>query len=150
MIARKVALILVTSTHCLASQHLRGKLNVVSDLLSYSGICRANPHPLASDNPTDCDLTARFHAHLPQLIPSTFTISPLPDELSSFAILVLQTAELSYIQSRRAHMKDATESGVVGPISATNWVSPITLSSISYPTGNGNFFSYIKGQAAGQ
>jgi hypothetical protein len=139
LIARKVALILVTSTHCLASQHLWGKLNVVSNLLSYSGLCRSNPHPLASDNPTDCDLTARFHAHLPQLIPSTFTISHLPAELSSFAILVLQTAKLSYIQNKRAHMKDGTESGRVGLISATNWVSPITLSSISYRTGNGNY-----------
>jgi hypothetical protein len=128
-----------TSTHCLASQQLWGKLNVLSNLLSYSGLCRSNPHPLAPDNPTDCNHTARFHAHLPQLIPSTFTISPLPAELSSlFAILVLQTAKLSYIQNKRVHMKESTQSGV-GLISATNWVSPITLSSISYQAGNGNF-----------
>jgi hypothetical protein len=37
IIARKIARLLTETTHCLASQHLKGSLNVVADLLSYCG-----------------------------------------------------------------------------------------------------------------
>jgi hypothetical protein len=96
-IARKVARLITATTHCLASQHLKGSLNVVADLLSYCGLSRAAPHPIAADNPDDRTLTRRFHSLLPQLIPHNFEISPVPDEILSFVVLVLRTTELSFI-----------------------------------------------------
>jgi hypothetical protein len=65
--ARKLALLVTGSEHCLASQHIKGETNLVADLLSWSGDIRGAPHPLAMDNPSDDELTLRFHSHLPQL-----------------------------------------------------------------------------------
>jgi hypothetical protein len=84
-------------SHCLASQHLKGSLNVIADLLSYCGSSRATPHPLAADSPDGRTLTRRFHSSLPQLIPQNFEISPVPADIFSFAVLVLQTTEWSFI-----------------------------------------------------
>jgi hypothetical protein len=52
VVARKVARLILGSKHCLASQHIKGELNVVSDLLSFKGESRGKPHPLAFDSPT--------------------------------------------------------------------------------------------------
>jgi hypothetical protein len=94
--ARRLLARLVTgSSHCLASQHIKGDKNTVADLLSFAGDTRGETHPLAPDYPSDCILTERFHSCLPQLIPASFNISPLPSEISSFVILALQTLELS-------------------------------------------------------
>jgi hypothetical protein len=124
LVASQIAHLILHSLHCLASQHIKGLLNVVSDLLSYSGSLRSSPHPLAANNPDDHVLTQHFHSHLPQLIPKTFSICPLPPKISSFAILVLQTAKLSFIQNKRVHMKAGITSGNTGSISATNWFLP--------------------------
>jgi hypothetical protein len=78
---------------CLASQHLKGLLNVVADLLSYCGSSCATPHPLAANNPDNCTLTHCFHSSLPQLIPHNFAISPMLEDILSFVVLVLQTME---------------------------------------------------------
>jgi hypothetical protein len=136
LITRKVARLLTATTHCLASQHLKGSLNVVADLLSYCGSSRASPHPLAADSPDDRTLTRRFHSSLPQLIPHNFAISPVPEDILSFAVLVLRTTELSFIRSRKGPTNAGTESGDVGPDSAKEWVSPITRSSIVYLVGS--------------
>jgi hypothetical protein len=136
IIARRVARLVMDSSHCIASQHIKGAMNVVSDLLSFSGTARSSPHPLAFDDPDDADLTARFHSSLPQLIPRDFSICPLPAEVSSFAVLVLQTTELSFIRNKKERTRTGTGPGVVGNISASTWVSPITPSSIVYPTRN--------------
>ena len=87
--ARKLAELITDSSHILASQHLKGQKNVVADLLSYVGSSREEPSPIAPDNPSDAELTRRFHSLLPQLIPQSFTILPLPDEILSFATLAL-------------------------------------------------------------
>jgi hypothetical protein len=79
--ARHLATLLLNSTHCLASQHLKGELNLVTDLLSYEGTDRHEHHPLASDKPSDDELTNRFHTFLPQLVPHNFKISPLPNDI---------------------------------------------------------------------
>jgi hypothetical protein len=139
MIARKIARLIAHSSHCLASQHLKGSLNVVADLLSYEGTSRGEPHPLAEDKPDDTMLTRRFHLSLPQLIPRNFAISQLPDAVLSFAILVLRTTELSFIQSRKEPTRTETESGVVGPPSAPAWASTITRSSVCYPHKTPNY-----------
>jgi hypothetical protein len=49
MVARHLATLLIKHGKCLASQHLRGELNVVADLLSFARTNeRGKPHPLAS------------------------------------------------------------------------------------------------------
>jgi hypothetical protein len=63
VVARKVARLILGSEHCLASQHIKGELNVVSDLLSFEGESHGKPHPLAFDKPNNELLTSRFHEH---------------------------------------------------------------------------------------
>jgi hypothetical protein len=135
MIARKIARLIIGSSHSLASQHLKGELNVVADLLSYSGTSREKPHPLAADNPDNAELTRRFHSSLPQLIPESFEICQLPAEILSFATLVLQTTESSYIRSRKLRTKAGTEFGGVGDTSVGTPTSAITPTSIVFPDG---------------
>jgi hypothetical protein len=137
MVARKLAALLIDSTHCLASQHLRGKKNVVSDLLSYIGNTREERHPLAPDDPSDADLTLRFHRFLPQLVPQHFAISPLPSEVLFFAIQVLRTAESSWIRAKKGRMSNATGSGAVGSASATRQES-LTPFSVTYRSRSRN------------
>jgi hypothetical protein len=96
LIARKLTRLVITSTHCLASQHIKGNQNAVSDLLSFAGTAHGHLHPLAPDLPTDHALTQCFHTHLLQLIPKDFAISPLPSKISSFLIQALQTIESSF------------------------------------------------------
>jgi hypothetical protein len=132
-IARVLADIITQSSHCLASQHLKGDLNTVSDLLSFVGDIRGYEHPLAPDSPTDEILTRRFHSHLPQLIPEHFEILDLPSEISSFAIRALQIIESSSSPDRRKQTKKKTASGEGGPPSARTPDSVIDSSSITYP-----------------
>jgi hypothetical protein len=132
MIARQLARLIIDSTHCLASQHIPGDHNTVSDLLSFAGVARGYPHPLAPDCPTDAELTQRFHSHVPQLIPKDFEISPLPSAISSFLIQALQTLESSLIQSKRRPTRKRTASGAAGSPSAPAPASTITLSSLNY------------------
>jgi hypothetical protein len=134
LIARQLARLVIASTHCLASQHIKGDQNTVSDLLSFAGTARGYPHPLAPDLPTDHVLTQRFHTHLPQLIPKDFAISALPTEISSFLIQALRTIESSLTRSKNNPTRPATAPGVAGSPSAPTPASPITLSSMGYST----------------
>jgi hypothetical protein len=132
--ARKLATLIIDSEHCLASQHTKGQANMVADLLSWSGDVRGAPHPLALDDPSDAELTLRFHSHLSQLIPATFEISPLPSEILSWITLALQTIELSWNQNKKWDMRLATEFGDDG---STTVLSPgrlTTRTSLHYPT----------------
>jgi hypothetical protein len=86
LIARRLARLITASSHCLASQHIKGDKNTVSDHLSFAGETQGDPHPLAPDYPSDFVLTERFHSSLPQLVPPGFNISPLPNEISCFII----------------------------------------------------------------
>ena len=138
MIARKLAQVVMDTSHCLASQHLQGEHNVVANLLSYSGSQRGSPHPLAPDYPDDRELTNRFHSVIPQLIPKAFDISPLPRQISSFVTQTLLTTESSWIQSRNRLTKTETESGGDGSDSAGKPVSTQTTTSqeCATPTEN--------------
>jgi hypothetical protein len=138
LIARKLAELLTDSSHILSSQHLKGQKNVVADLLSYTGSSREEPHPLAPDNPSDGELTLRFHSSLPQLIPKDFLISPLPDAILSFVTQALQTAESSWIRAKNLPTKPKTESGAAGSASAMKRDSTLSRSSLLYPSGNAN------------
>ena len=138
LVARKVASLVTKSENCLFSQHIRGEKNVVSDLLSYTGSSRGNSHPLAPEpDISDQELTRRFHSSLPQIIPENFNICPLPSDVSSFVTLAVQTAESSWIRSKKGRTRAATECGVDGHGS----VPPSTLSthsSMTYPAQSRN------------
>ncbi len=136
--ARHLATLLIQSSHCLASQHLKGELNIVADLLSYEGTDRHEHHPLARDKPSDDELTRRFHAFLPQLIPHNFKISPLPNDILCWTMQVLQTAELSLTQSKNKAMNPTTVSGDDGSRSAPTAALLGIPSSLLYPNRNGN------------
>jgi hypothetical protein len=138
MIARKLARLVTNSSQGLCAQHLRGKNNTVSDLLSFTTQTQdGRRHPLAHDSPSDDTLTQRFHAFLPQLIPDSFAISPLPNEIPvlSFVMLVMRTAESSLIWHERRLTKRKTVPGDGGEDSATRLAS-ITPSSLTCPSKN--------------
>ena len=140
MTARQIARLLSDSSHCLASQHLKGATNDVPDFLSFEGHLRQDkpPHPLAPDCPSDAELTRRFHSFLPQVIPENFEISPLPNEVLSFVMRVLQTAESSWTRNKKSLTSTRTGSGDDGAGSATRPESVITPSSLVYPMTSGN------------
>ncbi len=81
--AQKLTKIIINSNHTLASQHIPGELNTVADWLLYAGDARGGKHPLAPDDPSDRELTRRFHLFLPTQIPPNFAILPLPNKVLS-------------------------------------------------------------------
>jgi hypothetical protein len=89
LVARKVATLIMDTPHCLASQHIKGQHNVISDPLSFEKSYQGYLHPLAYDSPADNILTQRFHSYLQTQIPQDFIISPLPNEVLSWITLVL-------------------------------------------------------------
>ncbi len=117
-VARHLAMLVLNSDHCLASQHLKGEKNIVADLLSYTGSSRGHDHPLAADEPSDEVLTHRFHIFLPSQILRSFEISALPCEVLSWVTQILQTAESSLTQDKKTPTKSTTKSGDDGNHSA--------------------------------
>jgi hypothetical protein len=129
MIARDI----MSHNACLATQHIKGTANAVADLLSYDGTRDGKRHPLAYDNPSDAVLTQRFHSHLPSQIPESFTISPLPGEISSWICQVLQLAESSLTANKKLHLKTSTETGDDGRASLPEPDTDPIPSSFPYP-----------------
>ena len=111
MVAREIAHDTMSHNACLAGQHLKGTANAVANLLSYDGTHDGNRHPLANDHPSDAVLTQRFHSHLSSQIPESFTISQIPDEISSWICQVLQLAASSLTANKKLHLKTSTEAG---------------------------------------
>jgi hypothetical protein len=89
--------------------------------------------PLAYDHPSDAVLTQRFHFQLPSQIPESFTISPLPDEISSLVCQVLQLAASSLTASKKRHLKTSTGAGDAGRASLPEPGIEPTPSSLPYP-----------------
>ena len=141
LVARKIATLLTEHNCCLASQHLKGDLNVVADLLSFEGSDRGKDHPIAFDKPANDELTSRFLTHYPSQIPANFAISQLPTEILSWSMQVLQVAESYLTADRRAATKPTTVPGGGGKDIVDTWVTQLTLTSLSYPTTNGTFSS---------
>jgi hypothetical protein len=131
---RQLSRVLLQNDHCLASQHLKGELNTVADLLSFSGSSRGKPHPIAFDDPPDDVLTQRFHTHFASQIPENFKISPLPRKILSWIVTVLQMHESYLTLAKRARTKPTTDAGADGLDSAPMLASGLTLSSILYPS----------------
>jgi hypothetical protein len=139
LIACTLALLVVSSNSCLASQHIKGDHNTVADLLSFSHQSRSPKiHPLAADEPSDETLTQRFHASLPQLVPAAFDIAPLPGEILFFATQVLVLVESSWIRNKKQPMRNTTGFGDASLTFATPPTSPITSSLLMYPKSPAN------------
>jgi hypothetical protein len=140
--ARHLASLLTKYECCIASQHIRGELNVVADLLSFVGEeDRGKSHPLAYDNPPNDVLTQRFRDHLPSQVPEGFGISQLPKEVLSWVTLVLQIMESSLTAANRDGTKTPIESGADGKGSTGLQGTTLTPSSLCYPTPSENSWS---------
>ena len=134
-VARTLATLLLKHDGCIASQHIKGELNIVADLLSFAGAGdRGKHHPLAYDNPPDDVLTQRFRQHLTSQVPANFRISPLPNAILCWIIRVLQIAASSLGVARRGDTRIPTECGDAGSDSAEKPDSNLTRSSLCYPT----------------
>jgi hypothetical protein len=140
IICRRLAHLMTESGNCLFGQHLKGSYNFVADWLSFAGHHRDHdkPHPFAADEPPNDILTQRFHTYCPQLIPRTFSISPLPSEVSSFVEQVVQTMELSFMESRKLQMPEKTDPQSGGNNSAPQ-LALSTIGSMTYPHQNKNW-----------
>jgi hypothetical protein len=133
MVARYIAHEVLDMDCCIASQHIKGKLNLIADLLSFAGnLTRAGGkrHPLATDDPPNNVLTQRLHSTYPDQIPAHFTISQLPDDILSWVSRVLQTTTSWLIADKRAATKTMTESGVDCSDSASKQAALLTPSSL--------------------
>ena len=137
--ARHLATVVLRADCCLASQHIRGVHNVVADLLSYVGDARGKPHPIAFDSPPNDVLTHRFHSHYPDQIPEHFEICQLPDDMTSWLSEVMQMAASSLLAARKAATKTATGPGDVGLVSSHPLDTPVTPSSLLYPSRSRTF-----------
>ena len=133
-VARKLARVLIKYNCCLASQHVKGELNVVADLLSFEGEERGKKHPLAYDQPPNDVLTERFIQHFPSQVTENFNISRLPNEISSWITRVLQTVELSLTANRRAATRVSTGCGGDGKAIASTSATGAMYTSIDYPS----------------
>ena len=150
MVARHLASLLITHDCCLASQHLRGELNVVADLLSFAGESgRGKEHPLAHDDPPNDILTERFLLTLTEQVPANFSISQLPREVLSWVMLVLQIAASSGTVVRSLETKSRIEFGGDGLGSGGVLDSSTTHSSFCYRSTNKTFTSRHSSSATG-
>ena len=134
-VARKIATLLMEFKCCLASQHIKGELNLVTDLLSFSGSAgRGKKHPLASDDPANDELTARFLSAIPSQVPENFAISQLPDDVLSWVTQVLQVAESSLTADRKGVTRSTTGLGDDGKGTVDTSATTMTSASLCYPS----------------
>ena len=139
MVARKVAQLLMKFRCCLASQHVKGELNVVADLLSFARRDRGKAHPLAFDDPANDELTDRFLTSLPSQVPANFAISQLPDELLCWTEQVLRVAESFLMEDKREATRCSIEPGDAGKDIASTWATTVTSASLCYPSTNRSY-----------
>jgi hypothetical protein len=137
-VARKIAKLLMEFKCCLASQHIKGELNVVADLLSFAGNGRGKNHPLAFDKPADDVLTARFLHALPSQVPEDFAISRLPDEILCWTTRVLRVAESFLTDDKKGATRSTTEHGGGGKATAGTSAAILTPDSLCYQSTSRN------------
>jgi hypothetical protein len=137
LVARHIATLLMKYECCLGSQHVKGELNVIADLLSFEGSVRGKRHPLAFDNPPNDVLTSRFHnSPFATQVPPNFAIHQLPDEMLCWVSRVLQTAASSLTAARKGETKHMTGSGDGGWDSASTQDMQVTPSSLCYQSSS--------------
>ena len=146
--ARHLATILLEYNCCLASQHIKGDLNVVADLLSFAGNGdRGKAHPLAYDDPPNDILTQRFRDYLPSQVPANFEICQLPSEILSWVTRVLRITASSLGVVRKAGMRTSTESGDGGLGSESTSDTLLTPTSLCYLTTNKSYIPKLSSSA---
>jgi hypothetical protein len=136
--------LVLNASCCLASQHIRGDLNIIADLLSFSGgiTCAGGKrHPIAFDDPPNNTLTQRFHLYYMEQIPANSEISQLPSEILSWVLSILRIAASSLTAELKAATKPTTKPGGAGSVSAPQPEEPLTLSSLCYPQSDGSSLS---------
>ena len=134
IVARHIATLLIENDCCIGTQHVKGELNVVTDLLSFVGNSRGKAHPLAFDNPPNDVLSYRFlNSPISNQVPSNFRIEQLPEEMLSWISHVLQIAASSLTVARRDGTKHMTEFGGGGLDTAPTLDTLVTPSSLCYP-----------------
>jgi hypothetical protein len=136
--ARKLATLVLQSSHCLATQHIKGDENMVADLLSFAAH-RDKFNPLAFDDPAEDILTERFHSYLSPQIPANFKISHLPQEILSWVTLQLAQVESSLTRNRSKAMKESTGPGGGGKVSVMKPAWKMTSTSLLYPESKPNW-----------
>lgn len=141
MVARKVTHLLMKFQCCLTSQHVKGELSVVADLLSFAGEGRGKAHPLAFDEPANDELTDRFLTFLPSQVPANFAISQLPDEMLCWTTQVLQVVKSFLTDGKREATKSLTGPGDAGRDTADTLAISTTAVSLCYPSTSKNYSS---------
>ena len=111
--SRHIARILMEYNSTLYSQHQRGKHNLFADILS-------RWHFL-----TTTELTILLRSKFSQQLPTTFEISPLPNEISSWITSTLLKLQ-KRTQSQTGHTKIETGHGDDGSPGWTEWASKET------------------------
>jgi hypothetical protein len=117
-ISRHIARSVMEARARLCSQHLAGELNTVADILSFEGNCRSKVEPLTEDCPDDETLTHRIHLCYPQVVPAGFRIRPIPGEVESFVISILQMLVKSWTPKERHPTSEVTCTGDDGESSS--------------------------------
>jgi hypothetical protein len=136
-IARHIARSVMAAHAKLCSQHLAGELNTVADILSFEGNCRSKVEPLTKDCPDDETLTQRIHNCHSQVVPIGFRIRPIPSDVESFVISILQMLVRSWTPRGKRHIKKETCIGEGGGSSSSAGGLGETPSSIRYrPTSS--------------
>jgi len=134
-IARSIARAAMGGRGQVCSQHLPGKKNVVSDLLSFEGNKRMGSVARETEDcPPDDELTLRIHQSFPQEIPSGFRIQHLPSEIEQFAVSVLRILSKSWKGKPKRRWSAGIGHGGDGEASSKKEGWEPTLTSIRYPT----------------
>ena len=141
MVARHIATLLMKHQCCLATQHIKGEVNMVADFLSFVGSERGKGHPLAYDDPPNDILTDRFRSHLRSQVPESFNIVQLPNEILSWVSHTLRITELSLTVAKKEGTRAPTGSGVDGRDSVDNLDLTAIRTSLCFPSSNANFSS---------
>jgi len=137
-VARSIATTVMNNGACLATQHIKGKLNVVADLMSYTSELRdgSSRNPIAHDEPSNDELTQRLLTYFPHQVPANFKISQLPPSVLFWATRALQIAELSLTRNKKPVASPEIVPGVVGTVFAEQLDWAMTPSSLCYDQQN--------------
>jgi hypothetical protein len=117
--ARKYAQLLMQNDCCLYSQHIKGVHNNVADALS------------RLHNYSPSQLQNYILSQYPSQVPATFHIAPLPHEISSWMISLLQKIKEPTGSLKEPRIKK-TEFGNVGVSTAESLTTNMTSSSKTY------------------
>ena len=91
---------------------------------------------VARDRPPNDILTLRILSDFPQLVPSAFEISHLPDCILSFARQAVELLETSLMREMKGQTKGTTDTGKGGAVSAATISTTNRPALLEYPQTN--------------